>query len=108
MKQTTWKYVRTALAALAGALAMQAGWAQGLAAENIVQPGDPARWYQEDLTAGARFQTLRKEAGAAYKIAVAECKQGERATRAACLRQARAVYEQEMAEARRETRMPPR
>lgn len=100
MQQTTQYFLRTIIGAAVCVLAMQTGWAQGLAPNNYSQAGDPARWYQEDTTPRARFQTLKKEAGAAYQEALAECKKVERTTRAACMQEARAIFKQDMTDAK--------
>jgi hypothetical protein len=39
---------------------------------------------------------------------MAECKNADRATRAACIREARTAFEQDLAEARHETQAPRR
>ena len=99
------KITRTILSALivsAACGAMHAGWAQDRAAGGVAQTGDPARWYQEDMTPRARFQTLQKEAGAAYRESQAECKKVERAMHAACMQEARRNFNQDMSDARRQ------
>ena len=59
--------------------------------------GDPARWYKEDATSAEQTRTLRKEIGAALAEATAACKKGPAAEREACLRDARATYQRDMA-----------
>jgi hypothetical protein len=59
--------------------------------------GDPARWTQEDTDAAARLKTLRKETAAALQESLGNCKRLPQAERAACVKQARATYRQEMA-----------
>jgi hypothetical protein len=108
VQQTNRYFLRTIIGTAMCALSMHASWAQGLAPDSVAQPGDPARWYQEDMTPGARSQTLKKEAGAAYQEALAECKRAERATRAACMREARIMFEQDLADASRQIRKPRR
>jgi hypothetical protein len=61
-----------------------------------VQRGDPARWYRDDATRQARLRTLQKEIGAAYEEAKNACRKDAAAGRGACLKEARANYEQEM------------
>ena len=61
--------------------------------------GDPARWYQDDASADAQLRTLRKEIGAALAEANVACKQGPAAERAGCMKDARATYKQDMANA---------
>jgi hypothetical protein len=108
MQQTTQYFLRTIIGTAVCALAMHAGWAQGLAPDNIAQTGDLARWYQEDTTPRTRLQTLKKEAGAAYQEALADCKKAERAARVACMREARTMFEQDLADARQQTQAPRR
>lgn len=59
--------------------------------------GDPARWYVEDATEQQRLRTLRKEIAAAYEEARIACRNAPAAERAACLKEARATYQQELA-----------
>lgn len=84
-------------AALAGIwlLAMAPGQAQ----EAGPQAGDPARWYADDTTEQQQLRTLRKEIGAALREAQAECRRMAASGRAACLRDARATYRRDMANA---------
>lgn len=103
MQAITRNIFRTTIGAAVCALAMQAGWAQGPAMDNSMQASDPPRWYQEDMTPSAHFQTLKKEAGAALKEAQIECKKAERAARAACMREARSIFDHDMAAARQQT-----
>lgn len=104
MQQTIRYFLRTMIGAAVYALAMHASWAQSPAPGNSMQAGDPARWYQEDMTPRARLQTSTKEAGAAYREAQKECRTTGRASRAACMKDARAMYEQALAEARQQAR----
>ena len=103
MQQTTQHFLRTIIGAAVCTLALQARWAQGLAPESHSRTSDPARWYQDDTTPRARFQTLKKEAGAAYQEAVTDCKRAERASRATCMQEARTLFEQDMTAARQQT-----
>ncbi|MFP5391259.1 MAG: hypothetical protein ACLGI6_06895 [Gammaproteobacteria bacterium] len=59
--------------------------------------GDPARWSQPDASSAARERTLRKEIGAALQEAQGACRSRPSAERAACMKQARDTYRQEMA-----------
>jgi hypothetical protein len=61
-----------------------------------IQRGDPARWYRDDASRQARLRTLQKEIGAAYEEAKNACHKDAAAGRSACLKEARANYEQEM------------
>lgn len=85
----------------AGLLILGAGLGHGvLAQDKDVAGKDPARWYSEDMTVQARQQTLRKEAGAAFKEAQLECRRMAAADRSACNREARANYDADLAAAR--------
>ena len=61
-----------------------------------VREGGPARWDREDMSRQARLRTLQKEIGAAYEEAKNACRKGGAGGRNACLKEARANYEQEM------------
>jgi hypothetical protein len=62
--------------------------------------GDPPRWYHEDRTLQARLRTLHKEIGAGLQEAQGACRSQPAAERGACLREARAAYQRDMAGAR--------
>lgn len=64
-----------------------------------IAKGDPARWYQEDATSTAQMRTLRKEIGAALAEANIACKKGPVSERDACMKEARATYQRDMANA---------
>ena len=68
-------------------------------AREIAQ-GDPARWYREDATSQARMRTLQKEIGAALQEARNACKKAPAAERKACMQEARAIYQRDMAQAK--------
>ena len=61
-----------------------------------IRRGDPSRWYSNDPTRQARLHTLQKEIAAAYQEAKNACREGAAAGRGACLKEARATYEQDM------------
>ena len=61
--------------------------------------GDPARWYQDDASAGAQMRTLRKEIAAAFAEANVACKKGPAGERNACMKDARSTYRQDLANA---------
>ena len=65
-----------------------------------VAAGGPARWSQEDTTPAARLKALRKEAGAALQESLGNCRTSPKAERAACVKQARDTYRQDMAGAK--------
>jgi hypothetical protein len=62
--------------------------------------GDPARWQQEDTTPAARLRTIRKEIAAGLQENLGVCKAGPATERAACVKEARATYQLEMAGAK--------
>ena len=62
--------------------------------------GDPSRWYQEDRTLQARLRTLHKEISAGLQEAQGACRTLAVSERGACLREARAAYQHDMAGAR--------
>lgn len=59
--------------------------------------GAPARWSQPDSNDAARARTLRKEIGAALAEARQACKQGPASERRACLKEAQATYQHDLA-----------
>jgi hypothetical protein len=63
---------------------------------NDIRSGDPARWQRDDPSRQARLRTLQKEIGAAYQEAKNACRGSAASERSACLKEARATYEQEM------------
>ncbi|QJR13455.1 hypothetical protein [Usitatibacter palustris] len=66
--------------------------------ESFPQPGDPLRWYEPSDTPIKRYKTLMKEAGAALKEALEECRRVS--DRRACEAEARETYRTEVANAR--------
>jgi len=62
-----------------------------------IAKGDPARWYQADRTRAQHEHTLRKEIGAALVEARQACHHGPASERSACLKEAQATYQQDMA-----------
>src|SRR4051794_14468796 len=52
-------------------------------------PKDEARWRKEDATPQAHYQTLKKEAAAAYRENTKQCKAMSSSERAACLKEAK-------------------
>lgn len=100
MKNLTHYFPLLASGIMLCSLTMSVALAQGVVATS---PGadSPARWFQEDLTPQARFQTSKKEADAAYKEAVIDCKQQVPANRSNCLRDARAQLIQDLESAKK-------
>ncbi len=74
-------------------------------AKEIAQ-GDPARWYREDTTRQAQLRTSQKEAGAALQEARNACKKGPSAERKRCEAEARATYQNDLAQARAGSQTP--
>ena len=74
-------------------------------AREIAQ-GDPARWYREDATRQAQLRTLHKEIGAALQEAKNACRKVAAAERNACLQEARATYQRDMAQAKAQVEAP--
>jgi hypothetical protein len=75
------------IAAMALALAGTTGIA--LAQHMSAQPGDPERWYRPNVTPMDRHQTAMKEAAAALKEALGDCREQAAPGRSACMREAR-------------------
>lgn len=65
-----------------------------------IAKGDPRRWYQEDTSSAARLRTLQKEIGAALREAQHACRRQAAPERAACLKEARRIWRQDLATAR--------
>lgn len=67
---------------------------------SVAEPGDPARWYQNDATPHDYFLTLKKEAEAAYLEAKTSCHAAEKSTQARCLKDAQIQYQQDLQDAK--------
>ena len=61
-------------------------------------PVEPPRWTQEDITPEEKRITAQKEARAAYQVELDICNIMHPSERAACIAQARANFQQEMAD----------
>ncbi|MFZ6758568.1 hypothetical protein ACO0K9_15300 [Undibacterium sp. Ji50W] len=85
------------MALLGTAILMSA--AHGAEQNEVTQQGDPARWYQEEMTPMAYFKTLKKEAEAVYQESSGACKQMEKKQVGPCLRAAKETLQQDMAAA---------
>jgi len=66
--------------------------------ETLSQPGDPTRWYEPADTPAKKFRTQMKEAGAALKEQLEECRGSS--NRRACEEEARELYRTEVARVR--------
>jgi hypothetical protein len=64
-------------------------------------PKDEARWRTEDATPQARYQTMKKEAAAAYRENTKQCKTMSKSERAACMKDAKANYDRDLADAKK-------
>ena len=65
---------------------------------SVTNPGEPSRWTQEDFTPEEKLATAQKEARAAYQVELDICKMMHPSEQAACIRQAKADFQQEMAD----------
>lgn len=84
-----------AIYGIAGAQSTPPAVAQHQQAE--IARGEPARWQKEDGNLQAQAATKRKEIGAALNEALHDCKQQPANARSECVKQARATYQQDMA-----------
>lgn len=66
-------------------------------ASEVASGVDLARWHQQDDSRPARLATLKKEIGAAQAEAQRACAKQEAGTRNACLAEAKATYQRDMA-----------
>lgn len=66
-------------------------------AGEVASGADPARWHAGDDSRAARLATLKKEIGAAQAEAQRACAQQPANARAACLADAKATYQRDMA-----------
>jgi tellurite resistance protein len=69
------------------------------AASPAMAAKDPARWTQGDKTKAQRMATLKKEINAAYAEQRTACKRKSSGSRNTCLKEARQVYQHDMAHA---------
>lgn len=78
----------------------------GLTASVHAQQGnsekDPARWTAEDTTSKARYQTLKKEADAALRENMKQCKSLPASERSACNKEAKSNHQQDLKRAKEE------
>jgi len=65
---------------------------------------EPERWTQEDVTLEQRFDTARKEALAAHQEELKACKDLQTSEHAACMSQAKAQLELELAQLKAKAR----
>lgn len=62
-----------------------------------IAKGEPTRWSRPDTTRAAQERTLRKEIGAALAEARQACNKGPASERGACLKDAQATYQHDLA-----------
>jgi hypothetical protein len=72
----------------------------GASAAQNKHGSDPARWYKGDSTQAQRMQVLKKELNAAYAEQTAACKKRKSGKQSACLKEARANFQRDSANAR--------
>ncbi|MFZ6658160.1 hypothetical protein [Undibacterium sp. TJN19] len=104
MKNSTKKNIlRTVI--LSGFVGMASCLSYANAQENreLTSAGEPARWFQEEMTPLAYFKTLKKEAEAVYQESAMDCKRMDSARRNECLRAAKNTLQQDMAAARQKS-----
>lgn len=61
---------------------------------------DPVQWHQEDATPEARYQTARKEAGAAFEEQKKECRTQAASVRQQCMKEARQQWKTDLERAK--------
>jgi hypothetical protein len=61
---------------------------------------DHARWFVEDTTPQARYNTLKKDAQGGYREALSECRTLPRSEKAFCAKQASANFRTDMTNAK--------
>ncbi|MFZ6638889.1 hypothetical protein ACO0LL_04065 [Undibacterium sp. TC4M20W] len=103
MKTNKQQLMKGILFALISGAMLSPALAADTDATAISQRGDPERWFQEEMTPIAYFKTLKKEAEAVYQLSVAECRRAERSQQSACVREAKATMQQDMADAYRKS-----
>jgi len=88
---------------LFAALTLAFGWAlsAGANAATDATAKDEARWRTEDATPQARYQTLKKEAQAAYRENTNQCKSMPSSERATCVKDAKANLQKDLADAKK-------
>jgi hypothetical protein len=85
---------------VAPCFAQDPGTGAGTNAEANVGTKDPDRWFKEDVTAQARYQTSTKEAHAAYQEALKDCRTMKGSERSACLKEANVNLQADLAAAK--------
>jgi hypothetical protein len=88
------------LSRLVAAVCIVCASSGAMAAQTAKQDKAPARWSQGDSTQQQRMGILKKEIGAAYAEQTAACKRGAADKRTVCMKQARATYDHDSANAR--------
>jgi len=65
-----------------------------------IKRGDPPRWTRPDRSEAAQLATLRKEINAALREALEACKQEGAGAKSACVKDARATAQEDLANLR--------
>jgi hypothetical protein len=65
-----------------------------------IKRGDPPRWTRPDRSEAAQLATLRKEINAALREALEACKQEGAGAKSACVKEARATAQEDLANLR--------
>ena len=111
MQQPAYPFMRAALAACVLLAATATAQDQPPTSDRDVPPaaavkqkaeiahGDPARWYRPDRTMAAHRQTLQKEINAALAEQLAACRKLPADQRGPCVKEARGIYQHDMAAA---------
>ena len=68
--------------------------------DSVAQAGDPSRWYKPADTPEKLYQTAMKEAQAALKEAISECREESRPDRRTCVSEAMRTYHDDVAAAK--------
>jgi hypothetical protein len=63
---------------------------------------DPKQWSTPDTTPQARYETAKKEAGAAYQEALKECASLRGAEKSSCVKDAQASFKSDLDAAKQE------
>ena len=66
----------------------------------LAEEPDHARWFAEDMTPQARFNTMKKEAYAGHRETMSQCRSMAGGERAACARDANANFRMDMQNAK--------
>jgi hypothetical protein len=104
MKQITQPLTRSLLHTAIGLVLCVQLLPTSIAADNAhhgtAQQSEPARWTQQDTSSSRDYlATLKKEAAAAYRINMSECKTMKGKARSNCEKEAREIHKQDLKDA---------